>query len=202
MRLRRPYQRIFKPILDVVLAFLLVVLLSPVFVIISTVLMLLRQPVLFRQTRPGLHGKAFIIYKFTSMHHGNEHLSFPFGKFIRRTSLDELPQLFNILKGEMSFIGPRPLLTEYLKIYTPEQSKRHLVRPGITGWAQVHGRNALSLDQKTEFDLYYVSHLSMYLDLQIAVSTLLQVIRWKEADYHDNPDSLLVSEKYAQGATL
>jgi len=162
-------------------------LLSPLLLLIGVLVRVkLGSPVLFRQERPGLHGNPFFMYKFRSMTDqrdsgGNllsdaERLT-PFGRFLRSTSLDELPELFNVLKGEMSLVGPRPLLMEYLERYTTEQIRRHEVRPGITGWAQVNGRNAISWEEKFTLDVWYVDHCSFMLDLRILRLTLLQVFR-------------------------
>lgn len=144
------------------------------------------SPVFFKQPRPGLGGKIFTLYKFRTMRnavdgHGNplpdaERLT-PLGRFLRSTSLDELPELFNVLRGEMSLVGPRPLLVEYLPRYTPEQSRRHEVLPGITGWAQINGRNALSWEEKFRLDVWYVDHWSVWLDLKILALTFWKVIR-------------------------
>ena len=143
-------------------------------------------PVFFRQQRPGLHGEPFTIYKFRTMtdkrdDQGDllpdaERLT-PFGRFLRIASLDELPELVNVLRGEMSLVGPRPLLMQYLERYTPEQARRHEVRPGITGWAQVNGRNALSWENKFELDVWYVDHVSLWLDLKIIALTLWKIVR-------------------------
>jgi len=143
-------------------------------------------PVLFKQPRPGLGGKIFTLYKFRTMRnavdrHGNalpdaERLT-PLGRLLRSTSLDELPELFNVLRGEMSLVGPRPLLVEYLPRYTPEQARRHEVLPGITGWAQINGRNALSWEEKFRLDVWYVDHWSVWLDLKILALTFWKVIR-------------------------
>jgi lipopolysaccharide/colanic/teichoic acid biosynthesis glycosyltransferase len=142
------------------------------------------RPVYFTQHRPGLHGKIFTIYKFRTMtnerdSHGNllsdaERLK-GVGKFIRNLSLDELPQLVNVLKGEMSFIGPRPLLPEYMPLYTPEQARRHNVKPGITGWAQINGRNAISWEEKFRYDIEYVDNISFGFDLKIFFRTFAKV---------------------------
>jgi len=137
------------------------------------------SPVLFRQRRPGLHGRMFEILKFRTMRSGpgsDEERLIRFGKWIRRLSLDEIPQLINVWRGEMSFVGPRPLLEEYLPIYTPEQARRHEVLPGITGWAQVNGRNALSWEEAFALDVWYVDHWSIALDLRILMMTALRVI--------------------------
>jgi lipopolysaccharide/colanic/teichoic acid biosynthesis glycosyltransferase len=143
-------------------------------------------PVLFRQTRPGQHGRPFTMYKFRTMTDerdadGNllpdvQRLT-GFGRFLRSTSLDELPALFNVLKGEMSLVGPRPLLMEYLPIYSPEQVRRHEVRPGITGWAQVNGRNAISWEEKFKLDVWYVDNRSFWLDMKILWLTVDKVLR-------------------------
>lgn len=144
------------------------------------------RPVLFRQTRPGLQGKPFELLKFRSMRDGTgadglplpdaERLT-PLGARLRRLSLDELPQLINVLRGDMSLVGPRPLLMEYLPLYSPEQARRHEVRPGITGWAQVNGRNAQSWDERFRLDVWYVDHQSMALDLRILWMTVAKVLR-------------------------
>jgi sugar transferase EpsL len=143
-------------------------------------------PVVFRQERSGLHGRPFTLYKFRTMtdardNQGNllpdaDRLT-RFGSFLRATSLDELPELINVLKGEMSLVGPRPLLMQYLPLYTPEQMRRHEVRPGITGWAQVNGRNALAWEEKFALDIWYVDHLSLWLDVKILLLTLLKIVK-------------------------
>lgn len=144
------------------------------------------SPVLFRQVRPGLHGKPFVMYKFRTMTderdaEGNllpdEKRLTPLGRFLREQSLDELPEFINVLKGEMSLVGPRPLLMEYLERYTPEQARRHEVKPGITGWAQVNGRNALSWEEKFKLDVWYVDNWNLLLDIKILVMTLVKVLR-------------------------
>jgi len=146
----------------------------------------LGSPVLFRQQRPGLHGRPFVMFKFRTMTDARdaqgalrpdaERLT-AFGRWLRATSLDELPELINVLRGEMSLVGPRPLLMEYLPLYSKEQMRRHDVRPGITGWAQVNGRNALRWEDKFALDLWYVDHRSFRLDLRILALTVLQVLR-------------------------
>ncbi|MCS0826124.1 sugar transferase [Cytobacillus firmus] len=147
--------------------------------------MKLGSPILFKQERPGLNGKPFYLYKFRSMteerndkgHLLPDHIRLTsFGKFLRRYSLDELPQLINVIKGDLSLVGPRPLLMEYLPLYTSEQAKRHIVRPGITGWAQVNGRNALSWEEKFEHDVWYVNNRNLLLDLKILILTIKKVI--------------------------
>jgi len=176
-----------KRLLDVVLSALALVLLSPLMLIIALAIRLtMGPPVLFRQQRPGLHGKPFTIHKFHTMidardAQGNllpdaQRLT-PFGRFLRATSLDELPELWNVLKGDMSLVGPRPLLMRYLDRYTPEQARRHEVRPGITGWAQVNGRNALTWEQKFALDVWYVDNLSLWLDLKIIALTVWKILK-------------------------
>lgn len=144
------------------------------------------SPVLFRQVRPGLHGRPFVMYKFRTMTEErdaegrllpDEKRLTPFGQFLRQHSLDELPEFFNVLKGDMSLVGPRPLLMEYLDRYTPEQARRHEVKPGITGWAQVNGRNALSWEEKFKLDVWYVDNWTIWLDLKILWLTLVKVLR-------------------------
>lgn len=146
------------------------------------------SPVLFVQQRPGLHGKPFLIYKFRTMTnavdaHGEplpdaQRLT-PFGRFLRSTSLDELPELWNTLKGDMSLVGPRPLLMEYLPLYSPEQARRHDVRPGLTGWAQVNGRNAVTWAEKFRYDVWYVDNQSLALDVRILLLTVRAVL-WRQ----------------------
>ncbi len=146
------------------------------------------SPVLFRQRRPGLRGRPFTIYKFRTMKQATDRAGNPLpdaerltklGRFLRATSLDELPELFCVLNGSMSLVGPRPLLMQYLDRYTPSQARRHDVKPGITGWAVIHGRNALSWEEKFQLDLWYVDHWTIWLDLKILYRTPLEVIRRK-----------------------
>jgi len=163
------------------------VILSPLLLVIAVLVRIfLGSPILFRQVRPGLHGKPFTIYKFRTMTdardaEGNllpdKQRLIPLGRFLRSTSLDELPELFNVLKGEMSLVGPRPLLMRYLDRYTSEQMRRHEVMPGITGWAQVNGRNALTWEQKFALDVWYVDHQSLWLDLKIIVLTVWEILK-------------------------
>ena len=175
-----------KRVLDFSFAGVLVVLISPILLITALfVLVFLGRPVIFRQPRLGLRGKPFIIFKFRTMlkNNGNEELGgdatrhVPAGRFLRALSLDELPQLWNVLKGDMSFVGPRPLLVEYLPLYTPEQARRMEVRPGITGLAQAEGRNSLSWEEKFALDLKYVDHRSLSLDTFIVAKSLLVIVR-------------------------
>jgi len=176
-----------KRILDVVLSAAgLLVTLPLILVVALLVRASLGSPILFAQQRPGLRGRPFLLYKFRSMSEArapggqvltDEARLTAFGAWLRKLSLDELPQLWNVLKGEMSLVGPRPLLMEYLPLYNPRQAQRHDVRPGITGWAQVNGRNALSWDEKFELDVWYVEHLSLKVDMNILGLTLLRIVR-------------------------
>jgi len=169
------------------LALVLIILLTPVMIVLALVIWIkLGSPVIFSQLRPGLRGRPFYLYKFRTMSEekddrgdllADELRLTGLGRRIRKYSLDELPQLFNVLKGELSFVGPRPLLMAYLDRYTPEQARRHEVKPGITGWAQVKGRNALSWEEKFALDVWYVDHRSLGLDLAILWLTLVQVLK-------------------------
>lgn len=175
-----------KRLFDIVVALIALILFSPLYLFVAyKVKRNLGSPVLFKQIRPGLHGKPFEMIKFRTMkdgidENGNilpdaERLT-AFGKMLRATSLDELPELWNVLKGDMSLVGPRPLLMEYLPLYNERQAKRHEVKPGITGYAQVNGRNAISWEQKFELDVWYVEHQSLWLDLKIIAKTIQKVI--------------------------
>lgn len=170
-----------KRLLDLTLALPGLVLLSPLLLLTALAVRLALGPgVLFRQERPGLHGKPFIILKFRTMRPGPEadaQRLTPLGRFLRSTSLDELPELWNVLRGDMSLVGPRPLLLQYLPRYSPEQARRHEVAPGITGWAQVNGRNALSWDERLALDVWYVDNRSLALDLRILARTIALVLR-------------------------
>jgi sugar transferase EpsL len=180
------YGRLGKRLLDLLVTVPALIVLSPVLVVVSlAVRWKLGSPVLFRQTRPGRLGLPFDILKFRTMTDDRDdqgtllpdEARLPgLGRFLRRTSLDELPELFNVLKGEMSLVGPRPLLMEYLGRYTERQARRHEVKPGITGWAQVNGRNALSWEEKFGLDVWYVDHQSLWLDLKIFAMTFWQVL--------------------------
>lgn len=177
----------FKSIFDKTLALFLIILFSPIYIVVSLLIFFkMGKPILFRQKRPGYKEKIFGIYKFRTMTNekdvdGNllpdDKRLVGIGKFIRSTSLDELPQLFNVLKGEMSFVGPRPLLKEYLPLYNEKQKRRHDVKPGITGWAQVNGRNAISWEQKFDYDVWYVDNQSFLLDIKILWLTFLKVVK-------------------------
>lgn len=178
-----PVKRLF----DVVVSVLVLLLLSPLFGLLALLVRYkLGKPALFRQERPGLQGKPFTLLKFRTMTDtrdaaGNllpdgQRLT-KFGKFLRASSLDELPELWNVLKGEMSLVGPRPLLMQYIPLYTPEQMRRHEVRPGITGWAQVNGRNAISWEEKFEMDVWYVENMSFWLDIKILFLTIQKIFQ-------------------------
>lgn len=169
---------------DLIFAIILIVVFAPLLIVTAlVVLFTMGKPVIFRQDRPGHLGRIFTLYKFRTMKgsRGNtscdaERLT-PVGKFMRSTSLDELPELLNVLKGDMSFVGPRPLLSEYLELYNSHQARRHEVKPGITGWAQVNGRNGISWEEKFDLDVWYVDNHSFILDLKILLMTVAVVFR-------------------------
>jgi sugar transferase EpsL len=172
---------------DLVCGVMIFILLLPVMLVVALIVRIkLGSPILFKQQRPGLEGKPFYLYKFRTMTDATDSMGnlfsdrirlTPFGATLRRYSLDELPQLLNVIKGDISLVGPRPLLMEYLPLYTEEQAKRHLVRPGITGWAQVNGRNAISWEDKFKLDVWYVNNRSLWLDLKILLITIKKVIK-------------------------
>ena len=178
--------KMLKRIFDVVVSATALLLLSPVIALVAwQISRKMGSPVLFRQTRPGLRGKPFQMVKFRTMKDAVDSLGnplpdaerlTPFGQFLRSSSLDELPELWNVLKGDMSLVGPRPLLMEYLPLYSPEQYRRHEVRPGVTGWAQVNGRNSLSWNQKFKLDVWYVDNRSLWLDIKILFLTVKKVL--------------------------
>ena len=178
-----------KRLFDIAASALMLVLLAPVMLLVAILLRVnMGSPVFFKQKRPGLHGVPFEMFKFRTMTNtqdGHGQLLDDgarltrLGKFLRATSLDELPELWNVLKGEMSLVGPRPLLMEYLPIYNEQQMRRHEVRPGITGWAQVNGRNAISWDEKFKLDLWYVDNQSLLLDIRIILLTVIRVFSRK-----------------------
>lgn len=196
------YRNFFKRLFDILGALILIILTLPIMIwAYFAIKKHLGSPVIFTQSRPGKDEKIFQIYKFRSMsnatdQNGNllsdEIRLGEFGKKLRALSIDELPQLFNILKGDMSFIGPRPLLIEYLPLYSKEQKRRHNVRPGITGLAQVNGRNAISWREKFEFDRYYADNLSLFLDIKIALKTIQKVIKKDGV----NKDGMATTEKF------
>jgi sugar transferase EpsL len=179
------YPRWGKRLLDLALTIPLLVITSPLLaVLVVIVRFAMGAPVLFKQQRPGLYCRPFTLLKFRTMAHSFDSHGNPLpdaqrltrlGRFLRSTSLDELPELINVLKGDMSLVGPRPLLMEYLPRYTPHQLRRHKVKPGITGWAQINGRNALSWERKFELDLWYVDHWSLVLDLKIVAATIWKI---------------------------
>lgn len=184
-----------KRIIDIIVALVGLVLSSPVTLILALVIGVnMGKPVFFSQVRPGRHGKPFRLVKFRTMKGArdqsgkllpDEERLTPLGKWIRKTSLDEVPQLLNVLKGEMSLVGPRPLLMEYLPLYSPIQARRHDVKPGITGWAQVNGRNSISWNEKFELDIWYVDHQSLVLDLKIILHTFMKILR-RDGVSHSN----------------
>lgn len=181
------YYPAVKRVFDLLFSIIVLICLGPVIVtLVLLVKMKLGSPIFFRQLRPGLYGRPFAIFKFRTMTDSvDENGSLlpdyrrltPFGIFLRSTSLDELPELFNIIKGDMSFVGPRPLLMQYLNRYSREQARRHEMKPGITGWAQVNGRNAISWEQKFEYDVWYVDNQSLRLDLKIIALTIWKILK-------------------------
>jgi lipopolysaccharide/colanic/teichoic acid biosynthesis glycosyltransferase len=183
------YPKFVKPALDRAAAAIALVAFAPILLAIAALVRVkLGSPILFRQTRPGKSGGPFTLFKFRSMTNARDHAGkllddnrrlTRFGCWLRSTSLDELPELWNVLRGEMSFVGPRPLLMEYLPHYSPQQARRHDVKPGITGWAQINGRNAISWDERFEHDLWYVDHVSFGLDVKILFQTVLAVLSRK-----------------------
>ena len=185
-----------KRLFDIVVSMVTLVVLSPVIAAIALAVLLdLGAPVLFRQVRPGLKGRPFTLYKFRTMRgahsgepgsEGDEQRLTAFGRRLRASSLDELPELWNVLRGDMSLIGPRPLLMRYLPLYSPEQMRRHDVRPGLTGWAQVNGRNAISWEDKFRLDVWYVEHRSMMLDLKILVMTATAIFKRDGISYENS----------------
>lgn len=205
------YRRWGKRLLDLFLSLVGLVVFSPVLILVALLVRLrLGFPVLFRQSRPGLNAEPFLIYKFRTMadhqdRDGNPLLDVErldsFGRALRRASLDELPELFNVLKGDMSIVGPRPLLIKYMPYYTNRERGRFSVRPGITGWAQVHGRNEATWDERLENDVWYVEHQSLGLDLRIIALTVLSVFLGKGVV--DDPRSIMLNldEERQQGAS-
>ncbi|HEY5536036.1 MAG TPA: sugar transferase [Ignavibacteria bacterium] len=181
------YELYFKPLIDLVLSLFAFILFLPgLLVIWILVFIKLGKPILFKQKRPGRNEKIFYIYKFRTMVDKTDDLGYllpdneritRFGAFLRKTSLDELPQLINVIKGDLSLIGPRPLLVDYLPLYSDFQRRRHEVKPGITGWAQVNGRNAISWEEKFKLDVWYVDNISIFLDMKILILTLVKVVK-------------------------
>ena len=180
------YGRYIKRLLDIIISLPAIIILSPILIVLMIMVRLkLGSPVIFKQERPGLNGKIFTLYKFRTMTDERDSTGkllpddvrlTKFGQCLRSTSLDELPELFNILKGDMSIVGPRPLLVQYLPLYNEEQKHRHDVRPGLTGWAQVNGRNAISWEEKFMYDLEYVKNMSFLMDCKVILMTVRKVI--------------------------
>lgn len=197
-------QLAIKRLFDFSAAFILLTIVSP-FLILFSILILITdgRPVFFIQNRPGLHGKIFKILKFRTMRTQKEGQNLfdhqrttKLGSFIRKSSIDELPQLINVLKGELSLVGPRPLLPEYLPLYSKEQKKRHNVKPGITGWAQINGRNTISWEQKFDYDVWYVDNWSLLLDFKILVMTCFKIL--KSSDVNSSNDVTMEKFKGSQ----
>ena len=201
------YQHFFKRLIDFTLALLAIICLSPVLLIIIILLYFANEAagVFFLQERPGYKGKIFKVIKFKTMNEkkGEDGKLLPdllritkVGKFVRATSLDELPQLFNVLKGDMALLGPRPLLKQYLPLYTPEQMRRHDVRPGISGWAQVNGRNNLTWGEKFKLDVWYVDHISFALDVKIIFMTLMKVVKSESINNADTANKNITETNF------
>lgn len=196
MRNRGIYRRYIKRPMDIILSLCAIIVLSPVMLIIALLVRIkLGSPVIFKQKRPGLNEKIFTLYKFRTMTDEKDkdgellpnHMRLTnFGRFLRATSLDELPELLNILKGDMSFIGPRPLLIEYLPLYNDKQKRRHNVRPGLSGLAQVNGRNSISWEEKFNYDINYIENISFLLDLKLIVLTVLKVFKREGVNKSDS----------------
>lgn len=190
------YQTCIKRLLDIIISLTALVLFSPILIIVAILVRCkLGSPVIFHQDRPGYHEKVFKLCKFRSMTDerdengellADEIRLTSFGKKLRETSLDELPELWNILKGDMSIVGPRPLLVKYLPLYNDFQRQRHNVKPGLTGWAQVNGRNSVSWEQRFEMDVYYVEHMSFLLDVKILFQTIAVVFKHNDINSSDN----------------
>ncbi len=201
------YEKFFKRPMDFFLSLLAIIILSPVMIVVAILVRVkLGSPIIFKQQRPGKNEKIFNIYKFRTMNGKKDEQGnllpdavrlTKFGKFLRSTSLDELPGLFNILSGKMSIVGPRPLLVQYLPLYNEEQKKRHLVRPGLTGLAQVNGRNAISWEDKFKFDVKYVTKITFIGDINIIVKTILKVL--KRADISSNTSATM---EFFQGSEV
>ena len=184
---RNLYRKVGKRIFDIFLALFLFIFMSPIFVIVGFLIFIfMGKPIIFKQERPGLNGKLFTIFKFRTMNNSSdengvlvqdsERITY-LGKVLRSSSIDELPEIWNILTGKMSFVGPRPLLVEYLDLYSAQQSRRHEVKPGLTGWAQVNGRNNISWEDKFNLDIWYVDNVSFMLDLKILLKTITYIIK-------------------------
>ena len=189
--------KILKPFIDIILSILILIILAPFLGVLAVlVYKKIGSPVLFRQKRPGLNGKLFTFYKFRTMSNAvnskgevlpDEDRLLPFGKFLRRYSLDELPSFFNVVKFDMSIVGPRPLMTNYLSLYSAEQLRRHEVKPGITGWAQINGRNSIEWDEKLKLDVWYVENKTTLLDLKIIMITIYKVLKADDISHGQHP---------------
>ena len=209
------YSKLIKRFLDIFAGSVALILFAPVMIVAAILIKLkIGLPVIFKQMRPGLHGKPFIIYKFRTMtNQKNKNGSLlsdtkrinSLGLVLRKLSIDELPELFNVIKGDMSLVGPRPLLMEYLNCYTPEQFRRHDVKPGITGWAQIHGRNNILFSKRFAMDTWYVDNYSFWLDVKIIILTIVKTIRgegirselekcYKEVNDCGLPDEIITEE--------
>ncbi|WP_404452330.1 sugar transferase [Virgibacillus necropolis] len=181
-----------KRVLDLVISLTLLTVFLPIMVVVAIMIRVnIGAPILFKQQRPGLHGKPFHLYKFRTMLNsqgdGSDQLRLTnLGRFLRKYSLDELPQLINVVKGEMSLVGPRPLLMEYLSLYTKDQRSRHTVKPGITGWAQINGRNAIEWEEKFKLDTWYVKNQSHILDCKILMLTIIKVLKREGISHQDS----------------
>jgi len=201
-----------KRLIDIVGSFLNLLLFGPVMVLVAIgIFATMGSPVLFRQRRPGLDGRVFTLLKFRTMCVDRErecqsqfdaHRVTPLGRILRHTSLDELPQLFNVLRGDMSLVGPRPLLPEYLPYYSKREGLRHTVRPGITGWAQVNGRNRLSWDERLALDVWYTEHQSMLLDLRILYLTAIRVLQRRDINLNPKTSLQPLDQERSRSATL
>lgn len=177
--------------LEFSISLIMLVVISPILLIITFMIFVsMGRPILFSQQRPGLNTKPFYLYKFRTMKIGyssdGERLT-KLGKILRKLSLDELPQLYNVIRGDISLVGPRPLLMEYLPLYSPEQARRHDVKPGITGWAQINGRNSISWEEKFKLDVWYVDHKSFILDVKIMLLTIIKVLQARAIGNNDQP---------------
>ena len=191
------YRQWIKRTIDSICGVAAIVVFAPVIIGVSVLIRLIMgRPILFRQERPGLNSRSFTCYKFRTMTNKQDQKGqllsdrermVPLGAWLRRTSLDELPQLWNIVRGDLSFIGPRPLLKEYLPYYTLEEQRRHSLRPGLTGWAQIHGRNNVGFDERLKMDVWYVDHLSWHLDLGILLATFRILVSAKGTDLVSYP---------------
>ena len=185
-----------KRILDIALSIIIFMIISPLFIFIMLIIQInMGNPIFFRQKRTGLNHNVFTLYKFRTMNKNKDNNNLllsdefritDFGKFLRKSSLDELPSLFNVLKGEMSLVGPRPLLVDYLKYYSNEEENRSKVKPGVTGWAQINGRNRISWEEKFELDNWYVKNQSLYLDIKILILTIWKVLIFDSINYSPN----------------